>query len=217
MNPFSQSRAWAHFRLIFGTCLILLLGIYEGYAMQPPPPPLDLVQLRILISKADLIVVGKIDTARETEQTVEAALIIEKLLKGKATGKTIAIKEARGPATTRPADAISKDESEPSKMIVANRAGPSFYHGRYKQGMRIVVLLEAIKGTNEYRPLGSGTYDKHLCVFSIENHRIQTFYFQFAEDVKKYAEREERFICFIKKTTKIDARFEREVGKCTRD
>ena len=217
MNFFSQSRAWAHFRLIFGTCLIFLLSIYEGYTMQPPPPPLDLVQLRILISKADLIVVGKIDKAQETEQTVEAVLSIEKSLKGKAAGKTIAIKEARGPATTGSADAISKDESEPSKMVAAQRAGPSFYHGRYKQGMRIVVLLEAIKSTNEYRPLGSGTYDKHLCVFPIENHGIQTFYFKFAEDVKKYAETEARFICFIKKTTKIDARFERELGKCKRD
>ncbi len=185
--------------------------------MQPPPPPLDLVQLRILISKADLIVVGKIDKAQETEQTVEAVLIIEKLLKGKIAGKTIAIKEALAPVTTKAADATSKDESEPSKMVVANRAGPSFYHGRYKQGMRIVVLLEAIKGTNEYRPLGSGTYDKHLCLFPIENRGIQTFYFQFAEDVKKYAEREERFICFIKKTIKIEARFEREVERCKRD
>lgn len=217
MNPFSQSRALAYFRLIFGTCLILLLGNYEGHAMQPPPPPLDLVQLRMLIAKADLIVVGKIDKAQETDQTVEAALSIEKLLKGKAAGKTIAIKEARGPATTRPADAISKDESEPSKMVVADRAGPSFYHGKYKQGMRIVALLEKIKDTDKYRPLGSGTYDKHLCLFPIENHGIQTFYFQFAENVKKYAEREERFICFIKKTTKIEARFKREVRKCIRD
>ena len=207
MSPFNQSRALAHFRLIFGTCLILLLGIYEGYAMQPPPPPLNIAQLKTLVAQADLIIIGEIKAVKETEDSLEATVRIEKLLKGKAGGKTIAIKEARGSATTRPADAISKEDSEPSKMIVANRAGPSFYHGRYKQGMRIVVLLEAIKGTNEYRPLGSGTYDKHLCVFPIENHGIQTFYFQFAEDVKKYAEREDRFIYFIKKTTKIDARF----------
>ena len=35
--------------------------------MQPPPPPLNLAQLRMLTSEADLIAVGKIDRVKETE------------------------------------------------------------------------------------------------------------------------------------------------------
>ena len=65
--------------------------------------------------------------------------------------------------------------------------------------MRIVVLLEKIEGADEYRPLGSGTYDKHLCEFLIEDNGIKTFYFKFADDVRKYVGSEEQFIGFIRK------------------
>ena len=56
-------------KLVFGLCLIflLVLVIKGGYAMQPPPPPLNLAQLRMLTSEADLIAVGKIDRVKETE------------------------------------------------------------------------------------------------------------------------------------------------------
>jgi hypothetical protein len=84
-------------------------------------------------------------------------------------------------------------------MIVSSIAGPSTYHGKYLQDARILVLLEKINGTDKYRPLGSGTYDKHLCEFLIEDDGIKTFYFQFAEDVGKYAGSENQFIDFIEK------------------
>jgi len=164
----------------------------------------------MLISKADLIVVGMVDEAQETEETVTAVLKIEKLLKGKIDGKTVVIQEIRSPLVRRIPDVVSKD-------IVANITGSSYYHGKYKKGMRIVLLLKKIEGTKKYRPLGSGTYNQHLCAFPIENHKIQTFYFRFAEDVKKFAAGEGQFICLINKTVKIEARFEREVEGCTRD
>jgi len=173
--------------------------------MQPPPPPLNIAQLKMLIAQADLIVVGKVTEVKETAGTIEVALSIEKLLKGKVAGKTVAIKEACQPVTTRLPDVDSKDKGEPSKMVVANRAGPSFYHGRYNPGMRIVVLLEKIKDSDKYRPLGSGTYNKHLGEFLIENDGIKTFYFKFAEDVGKYAGCEKQFISIIKELIKANS------------
>lgn len=175
--------------------------------MQPPPPPLNLAQLRMLTSEADLIVVGEIDWVKETKganrgeakKTVEAVLSVEKLLKGKVMGKAIVIRETYKTFDPQLTDLESKDEGAPKKMIVSSRAGPSCYHGRYRQGMRIVVLLEKIEGTDEYRPLGSGTYDKHLCEFLIEDNDIKTFYFKFADDVGKYAGCEEQFTGLIEK------------------
>jgi len=194
-------------KLVFGICLIFLLVIKGGYAMQPPPPPLNLAELRMLISKADLIAVGEIDRVKETKgvhrgaakKTVEAVLSLEKLLKGKVAGKAIVIRETYKTFDPQLTDLGSKDEGTSKKMIVSSRAGPSCYHGKYRQGMRIVVLLEKIEGTDEYRPQGSGTYDKHLCEFLIDDNGIKTFYFKFADDVGKYAGCEEQFTCFIEK------------------
>jgi hypothetical protein len=189
-------------KLVLGICLILLLIPKGGYAMQPPPPPLNIAQLKMLIAQADLIVVGKITAVKETEGTVEATVHIEKLLKGKAAGKTIGIKETYQPASFQTPATGLKDEGESPQMLVHSTAGPSTYHGKYKKDGRIIVLLEKIKGTANYRPLGSGTYDKYLCEFLIENDGIKsinTNYFQFAKDVEKYAASEKSFIGFIKK------------------
>ena len=181
--------------------------------MQPPPPPLNLPQLRMLTSEADLIAVGKIARVKETEgangretkKTVEAVLSVEKLLKGRVAGKTIIIKETYKTFDSQLPGLGSKDEGEPKKIIVSSRAGPNCYHGRYRQGMRIVVLLEKIKAMDEYKPLGSGTYNKHLCEFLIEDNGIKTFYFKFADDVGKYAGCEEQFIDFIRKLIESDS------------
>ena len=185
--------------------------------MQPPPPPLNLALLKMLIAEADLIVVGKITAVKEsekaekteetekTEKTVEAAVRIETLLKGKASGETIVIKEIYKSYNSQLPGPGSKDGGEPPKMIVSSIAGPSTYHGRYKKDSRIVVLMEKIEGTDKYRPLGSGTYDKHLCEFLIEDNGIKTLYFQFADDVGKYIAGEKQFIGFIKKLIKSNS------------
>jgi hypothetical protein len=154
----------------------------------------------MLIVQADLIIVGKTTEVRETEGTIEATVHIEKLLKGKAAGKTIVIKETYKPANFQTPALGSKDGVESPQMIVRSTAGPATYHGRYKKDGRILVLLEKIEGTDNYKPLGSGTYDKHLGEFLIEDDGIKTtFYFQFAEDVGKYTGSEKQFINFIKK------------------
>ena len=189
-------------KLVLGICLILLLIPKGGYAMQPPPPPLNIAQLKMLIAQADLIVVGKVTEVKETEGTIEATLSIEKLLKGKVAGKTIGIKETYKAFNSQPTAPVSKAEGESPKMIVRTIAGPSTYHGKYKQGARILVLLEKIEGSDKYKPLGSGTYNKHLGEFLIEDDGIKTFYFKFAEDVGKYAGCEKQFISIIKELIK---------------
>lgn len=173
--------------------------------MQPPPPPLNIAQLKMLIVQADLIIVGKINEVKETAGTIEAALSIEKLLKGKAAGKTIGIKETYKPASFQTPATGLKDEGESPQMLVHSTAGPSTYHGKYKKDGRIIVLLEKIKGTANYRPLGSGTCDKYLGEFIIENDGIKSRepdYFRFAEDVGKYIGSEKQFISFIKQLIK---------------
>jgi hypothetical protein len=191
--------------LVLGTCLILLFVAKGGYAMQPPPPPLDIAQLTTLIAEADLIIIGKINEVQEAEGVVETAVHIEKLLKGKVAGKTVGIKETYKTANSPAPGLESKNEGESNKIIVPEIAGPSTYHGVYKKDSRIVVFMEKIEGTDKYRPLGSGTYDKHLCEFLIKNDGIKAFYFQFAEDVGKYTGSEKQFIGFIKKIIKSNS------------
>ena len=180
-----------------------------GYSMQPPPPPLDLPQLRQLISEADLIVAGKIVSVRETEcvkggerrTAVAAALSVEKPLKGDAlSDSTILIEETYpAPDFLKPPPApVPRDNIRPDKAVVGLRAGPSCYHGRYERGGRIIVFLKDIKGTCGYKPLGSGTYDKHLCEFFIETDGIKTLYFRFADDLLPYAGSEDEFIGLIR-------------------
>jgi hypothetical protein len=204
ISPYGIFRKTRKATLVFGICVILLL-VTRGYAMQPPPPPLNIAQLKILIAEADMIVVGKINAIKETEErekTVEATLSIEKNLKGKVAGKTIVIRETYKTYKPELLGLGTIDENEPRKMVVSEVAGPSTYHGKYVQDARILVLLEKIQGTDQYKPLGSGTYDKHLCEFLIEDDGIKKLYFQFAEDVGKYAGSENQFIYFIEKLIK---------------
>jgi hypothetical protein len=199
ITPYSIcSRKTKKAKLVFEICLMLLLVTKGGYAMQPPPPPLNIAQLKILIAKADIIVVGKINAVKETEKTIEAILNIEKLLKGKVSGKTILIRETYKNLDPQSSGIDEKDGDESKKIIVSSIAGPSTYHGKYKKGLRILVLMEKIEGTDKYRPLGSGTYVKHLCEFLIEDDGIKTLYFQFDEDIEKYTGSEKQFIGFIK-------------------
>lgn len=182
--------------LVFGLCLIFIAVTKGAYAMQPPPPPLDAAQLRELVSKADLIVIGKITEINETASTIESVICLEKIMKGKFAGKTIHIKETFKPFQTP--DPGAKDKGG-TKRIVSTVVGPNTYHGRYEKGARIVLLLEKNEGAVTYKPLGSGTYTKHLCEFFIEDGGIKTRYFKFADDVVPYAENENEFIRLIER------------------
>lgn len=192
---------------------VFLLVLSEGYAMQPPPPPLNLSKFKDLIALADIIVVGKIGAVREIEKVVdgkahravEADLSIEKLLKGKAPGENLIIQESYAVLNPSLPGAASQDGNESKGMIVGMKAGPSTYHGHYSTGMRIVVLLEKAPGTQGYRPLGSGSYDKYLCEFLLEKDGIKTLYFRFAEDMRHYAESEDHFVNLIKRLCNSDS------------
>jgi hypothetical protein len=191
-------------KLVFQVCFMLILATKGVYAMQPPPPPLNIAQLKILVAKADIIVVGKINTVNErtdTEKTIEAALRVEKLLKGKVSGNNILIRETYKNLDLQSSDIEKKDGDESKKIIVSSSAGPRTYHGIYKKGSRMIVFLEKIGGTDKYMPLGSGTYVGHLCEFLIEDDGIKTLYFSFAEDLQKYAGSEKQFIDFVKYLT----------------
>ena len=41
------------------------------------------------------------------------------------------------------------------------------------------MLLANIEGTTEYKPLGSGTYDRYFCEFAIEEGWCEGVLFQF--------------------------------------
>jgi len=176
--------------------------------MQPPPPPLDLPQLKQLISEADLIVAGRIVRVRESEcvkggvprKGVAAVLSVLKTLKGDAlAGSPILIEETYpAPDLLEPPQRLSKDGLAPEKGVVGMRAGPSCYHGRYEKGGRIIVFLKDIKESCGYRPLGSGTYDRHLCEFLVETDGIKAIYFRFADDLLPYVASEDEFIGLIR-------------------
>ena len=53
-------------KLIFSACVAFFFAEI-GYSMQPPPPPLNLTQLRKLVSEADLIAVGKIARVKKSD------------------------------------------------------------------------------------------------------------------------------------------------------
>ncbi|MRR17777.1 MAG: hypothetical protein EG826_15120, partial [Deltaproteobacteria bacterium] len=164
--------------------------------MQPPPPPLSIAQLKTLVAQADLIIVGKITAGREAEGVVETTVQVEKLLKGKRAGKTVKIRETYRPAALRTPAPESNKDGEPSKMVAPTIAGPSAYHGKYKEGSRIIVLLTKTEENGSYKPLGSGTYNKYLGEFLIEKDgikSIETDYFRFAQDLEKHAATENKF------------------------
>jgi len=198
---------------VLSACVMFFLVAKIGYGMQPPPPPLDIMQLKRLISEADVIVVGKIDRVKEsksvnggqTKKSIEVILSVKKLLKGEVSGKAVFIKESYPVFAPLTPGSVPRTEGVPKKAIIGLRAGPSCYYGRYKQGDRIIVLLANIEGTGGYKPLGSGTYDKHLCEFPIENDVIKTFYFRFATDLVQYVGSEEKFIDLIKSLIHSDS------------
>jgi len=189
-----------YFKLIMiaAACLACILSPPSGYALQPPPPPLDIEQLEILISRAEVIVVANVKQVKDTECIIEATLCVEKLLKGEIPGKAIEIKETYKTAAS-PSATLKPENKNDGATIVRSVAGRSSYRGKYEKGLRIIALLEKDEKTDKYKPLGSGTYNEHLCEFIIENGGVKSLYFRFAQDVSIYTGSEKYFICLIKK------------------
>lgn len=178
-----------------------------GYAMQAPPPPLNIEKLGKLVSDADLIVVGKVGKVEEVETesekeikiALDVILNVEKVLKGDVPGETIVIKESY-PSFAVPTTRGPEEERMGSgqKSVAGFRAGPGRYHGKYTLGNRIIIFLEKITEMDAYKPLGSGTYDEYLCEFLIEDQGVKTLYFRFADDLVKHAETEQEFVGLIR-------------------
>ena len=109
----------------------LFLFIEVGYTMQPPPPPLNLEQLKELISSSDVIALGTIDAVEKTEsvvgmetrRTVEAVLIVEKLIKGQVPEKSLVIIETYPVLNPSLPAAAPKGENKPEKVIIGMKAG----------------------------------------------------------------------------------------------
>jgi len=186
--------------LVKHAALIVVLSKI-GYAMQPPPPPLGISQLRELIRRADLVVVGEIKEVKETEGPVSAGkearinavLKVEKILKGKHAGGDLVLEESYTKPGSMRTQYVAVAGEEHGKTITCERQGPAQYHGVYRKGARIIALLASVKGANAYRPLGSGTYNEHLCEFIMENGAVRTVNFSFAADLERYARSENEF------------------------
>ncbi len=186
---------------------IMLIVVFSNpvYAMQPPPPPLGMSQLRDLIGEADIVVVGEVKEVRETGEAVDggnrvridAVLKTEKILKGKYGKADLLIEESYTTAGSMGYQCTPAAGEERGKVIAGAIAGPAQYHGIYRKGSRIVALLAPIKGSTVYSPLGSGTYDKHLCEFFIENGAVRALNFSFAADLERSARSESEFINLI--------------------
>jgi hypothetical protein len=191
--------------IILIVCTLFFLTSSEGFAMQPPPPPLNIQQLGELLSSAEVVAVGTVTQVKsaekvvglETRRTVEAVLLVERLLKGQAAGKSIVIEESYPVLNPSLPGAVSKDENKPGKAVIGIKAGPTCYHGEYSQGARVVVLLERVTGSDKYRPLGSGSYNRYLGEFLLETGGVKSLYYQFAEDVQAVAGSEDQFVDLI--------------------
>lgn len=168
--------------------------------MQPPPPPLDVAQFKTLIDQAEVIIVGKVKEVREKEGILEVSVCVKDWLKGRSAGNKIVIHETYRNVQSQRITLETKNEADPPGKIERAIAGPSAYHGKYPKGARILVLLEKVEGSDRYRPLGSGTYNRHLCEFLIERDGVHTLYFRFAEDMEKYAVSGKQFVFFVKKS-----------------
>lgn len=186
-------------------CTALLLVSDAGHAMQPPPPPLSVLQLERLVAAADVIALGEIVEVAEIDapgaageiQATQAVMQVERLLKGKLRGNRLLIREPAYSAAPPVKTSKTAQGSKPRETIAHTGAGPSPYHGRYRKGNRVIMLLEPTTDGAAFKPLGAGTYDGYLCEFFIEEDHIATRYFELAEDAAVHAESEERFIRLI--------------------
>ncbi len=178
--------------------------------MQPPPPPLSIEHLKIMVDKADAIVVGSVKDIKKTDEIrnhqkgkrVDVTLEVKTLLKGKGIADTLHIREwfsENGIVETKLPKKGKLSEPKHSVKVVRMTAGPNAYHGQYRKGFNVIILLKKVGEPGIFKPLGAGTYDMYLCEFLIENNKIKPIsYFSFAGDIKEYAGSERQFVNLIK-------------------
>jgi hypothetical protein len=189
-------------RIIGLLCLLFISTIHAGYAMQPPPPPLNIAKLKNLVAVADDILIGSVSQIQETQQMIDGrsenkitvTLKIEKRVKGKEDKDQILIEEIYPAPPSLPASGGAE-----GKQISAMRAGPSPYHGKFSSGARMVLFLKRPAESSAYHLLGSGTYTEYIGEFLLENGKVSPLYVSFAEDLILYADSESQFIGLIER------------------
>lgn len=169
--------------------------------MRPPLKPLDMNNLRRMVSDADVIAVGTVSsetrskTLQQPRETIviRAVMSVDKILKGDKSIKTITIEELY--------HQFSSDDSLVEKNITASTAGPAPPVGVYHQGERILVFLKNINKNGSFRPLGSGDYDAYLGLMQITSDGVKPDRYMLDDSVSKYAGNEDNFISLIARIT----------------
>lgn len=171
-------------------------------AMQPPPPPLDARTLAALAATADAVALVRVTDVRVIQipgasddgprRVVEATAEVERCLSVAPCGPVVRIREE---AWDDPSKSVVPEDAPISSMV----AGPRPYHADYHVGDRLLALLEKTGQPDLYRPLGSGTYDRHLGVFVLGEAGVRPFFFSLAPDLAAHADSETAFLDFIAK------------------
>lgn len=194
MKKLSKNGVWAG--------AFFFLFVVVAWTMQPPPPPLNLANLKKLVSQADVVLVGRVVSVKKalkpdqpTLKEIEVSVEIKRLLKGKAPGSTITVRE------DIPVRKNIQVKGNPK--VVGVRIGPTPYHGVYELGDNVVLILVKSEGReDEYQPIGSGSYDKYFGEFLIRGGRIKPLYYRFSDDIEKYTRSEGEFISLVENILK---------------
>jgi hypothetical protein len=192
-------------RIISVLCLTLFfIALYmEAEAVRPPLTPLNREQFKKMIADADVIATGTVTCVTQSKtlqpplETVMVHVTVtpEKILKGDRLMDRIAIVESyQQYAVDTDASAV---RGATDKSVTVQISGPAPPVGRYREGERILVLLKAMDGLNQYRPLGSGNYDAYLGVFQITPDGVTSDRYRFDDAVDRYARSEVEFLNFI--------------------
>jgi len=176
--------------------MLLAFTVFQAYAMQPPPPPLTIAQLKKLVADAELITVAQVDGISEpssevdtTRKFIEIRLRIERNLTKTPCDKYIVIRDnLPDPMEGQPAampDSLSGDKKGP--FITPMKAGPRIYHGVFNVGDRVILFLYDNQGGCRYRLMGSGSYTDYLGEFAIQENAVQPVSsYRLAEDLLPY-------------------------------
>ncbi|MBM9513713.1 hypothetical protein [Desulfogranum marinum] len=192
-------------KVLLSAGAVFFAGETFVYSMQPPLPPLNIIEFKKLVLEAELIVLGKIEKTEETipgkgevEKTIEITVNVEKYFAQSNCGQTVNVLETVPILESEKTLSIPGNSgSKSGQILTVFRAGPSSYHGRYLLGERVILFLAEIGKACQFRLLGSGAYDKHLCKFSITNSGITATSYCFAADLEPYAKSEKAFIQLI--------------------
>jgi hypothetical protein len=176
--------------------IFFFMSLYaEAEAVRPPLRPLNGEQFTKMITGADVIAVGTINsvilskTSAPPSETVmiHATMAAERILKGDKSIKSIVIEETfqQFPAENN------------EKSVTTQIAGPAPPVGKYRNGDRLLVFLKSLDGSNIYRPLGSGNHDAYLGIFQITADGVRSDRYRFDEELTKYGKSEADFLNFI--------------------